>query len=176
MFKVMLGVLFFTIITLVVFLNLDPNIPTNPTQEVSSIGNNFVTATLSGEVQKPGTYIIDKQATLADLLSLAGGATNNADELAFHGTLPLVAGKSYYIAPKFDPSDVCGTSALVKVGINSASKDALMTLSNIGSSLADAIMTYRQQHGTFTHLEAIMDVSGIGQSTFTRIRNYITLA
>jgi competence protein ComEA len=176
MFKVMLGVLFFTIITLVVFLNLDPNIVTTSTQQVSSIAANYLTASLSGEIQKPGTYILEKQSTLEDLLALAGGTTTNADPLAFHGSLILDGGKSYYIAPTYDPTDVCGTTALVKVGINTANKENLMTLSNIGSSLAEAIITYRQQHGAFSHLEAIMDVSGIGQSTFTRIKNYITLS
>jgi competence protein ComEA len=175
MFKVMLGVLFFTIITLVVFLNLDPNIATTTTTQVSTISGNYFTASLSGEVQKPGTYIIEKEATLQDLLFLAGGATTNADPAAYQVTLKVESGQAYYIAPLHDPTDVCGTTALVKVGINTASKESLMTLSNIGSSLAEAIISYRQQHGSFTYLEAIMNVSGIGQSTFTRVKNYITL-
>jgi competence protein ComEA len=175
MFKVILGVLFFTIFTLVVFLNLDPKLATSTTQQITSVSVDYLTASLSGEVQKPGTYIVEKNATLQTIISLAGGTTNNADDAAFNLTLPLLGGQSYYIAPLYDPTDVCGTNVLVKVGINSASKENLMTLSNIGASLAEAIITYRQQHGSFTHLEAIMQVSGIGQSTFTRIKNYITL-
>jgi competence protein ComEA len=50
-----------------------------------------------------------------------------------------------------------------------------MTLSNIGTSLANAIVEYRQSQGNFTYLEQIMEVPGIGQSTYTRIKNYITL-
>ncbi|MEY3431842.1 MAG: hypothetical protein RIS53_740, partial [Bacillota bacterium] len=128
-----------------------------------------------GEIQKPGTYIIQKDKTLGDLIELAGGATTNADENAFHISTSLIENFHYYIAPAYDPNDVCGTTALVKVGINSASETNLMTLSNIGTSLADAIVDYRQNQGLFQYLEQIMEVPGIGQSTFTRIKNYIHL-
>ena len=80
-----------------------------------------------------------------------------------------------YIAPLFDPSDVCMTTKFTKVGINSATETELMTLSNIGQSLASSIVSYRQQEGGFLYLEHLMQVSGIGQATFTRIRNYINL-
>jgi competence protein ComEA len=175
MFKIMIGVLFFTIVTLVVFLNLDPNIIQNPITETSSISSDFMTVTLSGEIQKPGTYIIQNDKTLGDVILLAGGATSNADENAFHSTTLLIPSFHYYIAPAFDPNDVCGTTALVKVGINSASENNLMTLSNIGASLANAIIEHRQNQGLFQYIEQIMEVPGIGQSTFTRIKNYIHL-
>jgi competence protein ComEA len=175
MFKVILGVLFFTIITLVVFLNLDPKVAQQSISQISSISGDMMTANIAGEIQKPGSYLIKKQSTLGDLMSLAGGATTNADSSAYHASLTLETGITYYIAPIHDPTDICGTTALVKVGINSANAESLMTLSNIGSSLASAIMDYRQQQGPFTYLEQVMQVSGIGQSTYTRIKNYITL-
>ncbi len=175
MFKIMIGVLFFTIVTLVVFLNLDPNITQNSITETSSIANNFMTVSLSGEIQKPGTYIVQRDHTLGDVITLAGGTTTNADEHAFHLTTTLIENLNYYIAPAYDPNDVCGTTALVKVGINSATETNLMTLSNIGTSLAKAIIEYRQTQGLFQYLEQIMEVPGIGQSTFTRIKNYIQL-
>jgi competence protein ComEA len=175
MFKVILGVLFFTIITLVVFLNLDPKVAQTSISQVSSIASEMMTANIAGEIQKPGSYLIKRQSSLGDLISLAGGATTNADSLAYQSTLIIETGLTYYIAPIHDPTDVCGTTALIKVGINTANEASLMTLSNVGSSLAKAIVDYRQQQGGFTYLEQIMQVSGIGQSTFTRIKNYITL-
>jgi competence protein ComEA len=167
--------LFFTIVTLVAFLNLDPNIVQPPTSQLSSLSTDFMTVGISGEVQKPGTYIVKKDGILGDLITLSGGTSTNADEDAFQLTLPLFSGGQFYIAPKFDPTDVCGTSELIKVAINSANRETLMTLSNIGTSLANAIVEYRQSQGNFTYLEQIMEVPGIGQSTYTRIKNYITL-
>lgn len=173
MFKVILGVLFFTIISLVVFVNLDPNITQSITS--GSLTTGYASISLSGEVLKPGTYLIDEQSELKDAIALAGGLTANADELAFNESLSLQMGMSIYIAPKFDPSDVCQQEPLSKVGLNTAEATQLMQLSNIGQSLANEIIRYRDQEGSFTYLEQIMNISGIGNATFVRIRNYITL-
>jgi competence protein ComEA len=173
MFKVMLGVLLFTIITMVVFINIDPNLVTESISQ-TSITDGYLTVQVSGEVQSAGTYIVDKDATLQTLIDLAGGPTDNADPKTYLTTTQVISSKAYYIAPLHDPSDVCGTTLLIKVDLNSADKTTLMTLSNIGSSLADAIIGYRQEK-SFTYLEEIMLVSGIGNATFSRIKNYITL-
>lgn len=173
MFKVILGVLFFTIVSLVVFVNLDPNIAQSIS--TSSIDAGYATLALTGEVLKPGTYIFNEGDTLATALQLAGGVTTNADEEAYNQSLILSRGMAIYIAPIYDPSDVCMTTKFTKIGINSATETELMTLSNIGQSIAKNIIEYRQQEGGFLYLEHIMEVSGVGQATFTRIRNYITL-
>jgi competence protein ComEA len=173
MFKVILGVLFFTIISLVVFVNLDPNLPQS--LSTSSMAAGYASISLSGEVLKPGTYLIDEESDLQDALELAGGLTANADELAFNESLRLEVGMAIYIAPKFDPSDVCQQDPLSKIGLNTATAKEFTQLSNIGQSLADEIIRHRQEVGSFTYLEQIMNVSGIGNATFVRIRNYITL-
>jgi competence protein ComEA len=173
MFKVILGVLFFTIISLVMFVNLDPNI--SQSLSASSLVSGYASITLTGEVIKPGTYLMDENTPLSSALGLAGGTTMNADELAYSSTLILQPGMAIYIAPKYDPSDVCQKEPIAKIGLNSATSQELTQLSNVGQSLAEAILQYRQQEGSFTYLEEIMNVSGIGNATFVRIRNYITL-
>jgi competence protein ComEA len=176
MFKVIVGVLFFTIVSLLVFVNLDPNISSLNQTVSGSVQEGYVTLTLSGEVNKSGTYLVTRGGSLFEAITLAGGVTQNADEDAFFPGLVVEQGKSYYIAPLYDPNDVCMSTKLEKVGLNSAPASELTKLSNIGDSIANAILSYRQQHGSFTHLEQVMLVSGIGQATFTRIRNHITLA
>lgn len=61
------------------------------------------------------------------------------------------------------------------VSINTASKDELMTLSGIGESKANSIIEYREEHGIFEAIEDIMNVSGIGESAFEKIKNQITV-
>ncbi len=61
------------------------------------------------------------------------------------------------------------------ININTADKAALETLSGIGPSKAQAIITYRTQNGPFAKIEDIMNVSGIGTATFNNIKNYITV-
>ena len=62
-----------------------------------------------------------------------------------------------------------------KVSINNASKEELMTLTGIGSSKADKIISYRQENGKFNSLEDIKNVSGIGDALYEKIKNNIEL-
>jgi competence protein ComEA len=50
-----------------------------------------------------------------------------------------------------------------------------MTLPGIGETQAQDILDYRQQIGSFTNLEELMNVRGIGQSTFDKLKMYITI-
>lgn len=69
--------------------------------------------------------------------------------------------------------DIINTSGLIS--INSATLEELLTLPGIGSSKAEAIIEYRNQIGRFTSLEQIKEVSGIGNSVYEKIKDYITL-
>ena len=62
-----------------------------------------------------------------------------------------------------------------KVSLNNASKEELMTLSGIGESKALAIIEYRSKNNGFKVLEDIMNVSGIGESLYNKIKDNITL-
>jgi len=174
MFKLILGVLLFTIITMVVFINIDPNIVTSSISQ-PLVSEGFISVQISGEVKSAGTYILADQSTMATLIDLAGGPTENTDQKTYFNEFVVQKSSHYFIGPLHDPSDVCGTTLITKVNINEADKTTLMTLSNIGNSLAEAIIFYREQQNSFMYLEEIMRVSGIGNSTFSRIKNYITL-
>lgn len=66
------------------------------------------------------------------------------------------------------------TSTQTKVNINTATKEELMTLSGIGESKAEEIMTYRKST-PFKTIEDLKNVSGIGDATYEQIKNYITV-
>ncbi len=61
------------------------------------------------------------------------------------------------------------------VNINTAGAQELMTLSGIGESRAEAILSYREENGMFSSIEDIKNVSGIGEGIFERIKNMITV-
>lgn len=61
------------------------------------------------------------------------------------------------------------------MNLNTAGMDELMTLSGIGESRAQAILTYREENGGFSSIEDIKNVSGIGEGIFERIKNMITV-
>lgn len=62
-----------------------------------------------------------------------------------------------------------------KISINTASSEELQTLSGIGESKALSIIKYREENGPFNNIEDIMNVSGIGETLFERIKDDITI-
>lgn len=59
------------------------------------------------------------------------------------------------------------------ISINTASAEALMTLPQIGPTLAERIIAYREENGPFPHPACIMEVSGIGEKTYEKIKDKI---
>lgn len=60
------------------------------------------------------------------------------------------------------------------ININTATKEELMTIPNIGESKANSIIEYRNKN-KFEKIEDILNVSGIGQSVFEKIKEFITV-
>lgn len=61
------------------------------------------------------------------------------------------------------------------ISINTASINELTSISGIGESKAKAIIEYRQTNGNFEKIEDVKNVSGIGDSLFEKIKDYITV-
>lgn len=61
------------------------------------------------------------------------------------------------------------------ININTADLNTLTTLSGIGSSKAQDIIDYRNKNGPFKSIEDLKNVNGIGDSTFEKIKNNITI-
>jgi len=77
--------------------------------------------------------------------------------------------------PKDEIKDDKDESSEIKiVSINTATKEELMTLPSIGDSKANSIIEYRNAN-KFTKIEDIKNVSGIGDSLFEKIKDYITI-
>ena len=179
--KIFIIALVATIGLIVVFQVLDSGVLFNGEQEdVSTLvddGSNSssINVTIQGEVTRTGTYMMNEGSTLYDLIQVASGTTSNADELAYDTSYVLKDGYTFYIAPKYDMNDVCSMTPISKVSINNASSDQLQTVSGIGATVANAIVSYRTANGNFGRIEDIKNVNGVGNATFEKIKNYITL-
>ena len=135
---------------------------------------NGLTVTISGEINRPGTYVLDEGTKLIDLINAASGTTSNADTLAFNTDYVLKNKGTYYIAPLYDNSNTCSASPISKVNVNSASVDALMATAGFSKSVANAVVSYRAS-SSFQALEEIMNVPGIGSATYMASRDHLTL-
>ena len=67
------------------------------------------------------------------------------------------------------------TVALDKVNINTADKEMLSSLPGVGPVIADRIIENREKNGPFKNNEEITKIKGIGEKTFQKIKDLITV-
>jgi len=75
-------------------------------------------------------------------------------------SLPLMAG---------------GRAPLGPVNLNTATVTELMQLPKVGARTAERIVAYRKQHGGFKRIEEVMNVKGIGEKSFVKLRQHLSV-
>ena len=141
-----------------------------------------------GKVVKPGVYELEEDARLCDAIEAAGGYSNKADKEYLNLAEKVTDGQKIYVPGKDEIKENEQTSAETqnntneykaqdsnKVNINTASREELMTISGIGEAKADSIIAYRSENGSFSSIEDIKNVSGIGDGLFSKMKEYITI-
>lgn len=140
---------------------------------------------ICGAVKKPGVYTFTGEPHMIDVVKQAGGFTGKADQASVNlaekvpdGTQLVIASKGKKkVADEEQCSHPKSSSSCIsdKININQASAEELMTLSGIGESKAAQIVTYRESNGAFQKIEDIMNISGIKEGVFSKIKDYISV-
>ena len=133
-----------------------------------------------GAVVSPGVYELPAGSRIVDAVDMAGGFLENADESYVNLADVPVDGEQIVIPTKEEALLLKQTTKAQgtlsgKVNINTADKALLCTLPGIGETRADSIIEYRQKHGGFSAIEDIMQVSGIKESSFQKIKERIVV-
>ncbi len=136
---------------------------------------NSVKVSISGEVNHPGDYYVLQTDTLGTLIISAGGVTSKADTKAYNSSLVINTHTSFYIPPTSETPTTCVETTIEKVNINKASEAELIAI-GFNSSQAKALVSYRNDNGNFEAIDDITLVSGIGLSTFNKVKNKITIS
>ena len=156
-----------------------------------------------GEVAVPGVYDLEEGSRIYQAIDMAGGFTEDAAKDFLNMAESLEDGMKIQVpnrkeAGEWDSrkavtypestgrtqeKEAAGAGGVLersntgtaKVNLNTASKEQLMTLKGIGEARAEAIIAYRQEFGPFTRIEDIMEVSGIKEAAFQKIKEDITV-
>lgn len=151
-------------------------------QAVSSSTDTDIFVYVCGEVNSPGVYELEEGSRVYEAIEAAGGVLEGADLDSVNQAELLTDGQQIKIYSKEEMSQgtslysESGTAASSgKVNINTADKTLLMTLPGIGESRAGDIIKYRDEHGLFSSIEDIKNISGIKDKMFEKIKDYIEI-
>jgi competence protein ComEA len=123
---------------------------------------------LEGAVIFPKHYEVPTGTRLRELIDLAGGLSKDADLTKVN--LNDVLSTSKTITIPYLPNYV-----KQKVNINTAKFEVLISVPYITEQKAASIIIYRQTNGYFKRIEDIINVKYIGNATFDKIKDYITI-
>ena len=139
-----------------------------------------------GAVHVPGVYELPADGRVFQALDAAGGPLDGAELRSLNQAALLTDGEqiTVYTAEEIEgaggvtvpgagiqtQNSAAGTG---RVNINTAGREELMTLSGIGEARAQAIISYREEHGPFTAVEEVMNIEGIKEKAFSKIKDEI---
>ncbi|HHU20946.1 MAG TPA: ComEA family DNA-binding protein [Acholeplasma sp.] len=144
----------------------------DPIDERREVMIENIVVEIKGEVYHPGLYILEQGSRINDLIELSGGFTKDANGADLNLAKVLSDGEVIIVSKKGESSTITENKI---ININYATVEQLMELSGIGETKAKAIVTYREQHGRFKKIEDIMNVTGISNALFERIKEQITV-
>ncbi len=133
-----------------------------------------------GKVRRPGIAVLRSGDRVIDAIRAAGGVRPGAGVGSLNLAQPLtdgeqiVVGGPVAVAPPAGAS-VSGAPVTGLVNLNTADETALESLPEVGPVTAQAIMTWRSEHGGFSSVDQLLDVDGIGDATLAKLTPYITI-
>lgn len=149
----------------------------------SESGEETVVVHICGAVQAEGVYTLPAGSRYLDAVEAAGGFTEEAAEDYLNLATVLTDGEKIVVPTEEEAVSLEAEEAAANeseeeesdglVDINTAGREELMTLTGIGEVKADAIIAYREEHGDFETIEDIMNVSGIKEGAFAKIKDQI---
>ena len=131
-----------------------------------------------GSVNQPGVYYLEEGGRIHEAVEMAGGMTEDAAGDVINLAEVVCDGQKIYIPSKEEQAAGYTVEDPQKaddglVNINTASLDELKKLPGIGDIKAEAIIAYREEAGRFNSIEDIKNVSGIKDSSYEQIKDYI---
>ncbi|EGP4755862.1 competence protein ComEA [Enterococcus faecium] len=143
---------------------------------------------IKGSVKEPGIYSFSSEERVYDVLKRAGGLLEEADSDRINFSAKIEDQQVLYIpAVGEEPPEHLNQSASSegkqstadtepsKININTASPSELQQIPGIGSVKAQEIIRFREENGSFQKVEDLQEISGIGEKTVEKLKNFVTI-
>jgi competence protein ComEA len=139
-----------------------------------------VVVDVTGKVRRPGIVVLRQGARVVDALRAAGGARPGVDLSGLNLARVLADGEQVAVgspagAIATGPVSASGAPMTGMVDLNTADETTLESLPEVGPVTAQAIITWRTEHGGYTAVDQLLDVDGIGDATLAKLTPYVTI-
>lgn len=159
----------------------------------------YIYVDIDGEVNSPGVYKVKQGSRIFEVIEKAGGLRDKADTSGINQAGTVKDGDKIIIPAKGAKTSESGGgtasaggasgslsgqsvtggtddgSSLTFININSADSTDLQKIPGVGPVTAEKIIAYREQNGYFRRKEDIKNVSGIGDKTYEKMKDIITV-
>ncbi|MDO5065828.1 MAG: ComEA family DNA-binding protein [Propionibacteriaceae bacterium] len=133
-----------------------------------------------GAVASPGVVRVPEGSIVEDALQAAGGLLPEAAPGELNLAATVADGQQVIIGTHDEPRSevVTPTAAVSATGLldlNTATDQQLQDLPGVGPVLAADIIAWRTEHGPFTEVSQLQEVSGVGPKTYERLAALVTV-
>ena len=158
--------------------SIDEVMMTDETEMEQTAAQTVIFVHVCGEVLNPGVYELPEGSRIVDAVNAAGGLSEDASEESVNLAEVVTDGMQVVIPNRAEAEAAAkqmAESAAGLVNLNTATKAQLMELPGIGESKAEDIIHYRETVGGFRTIEEIMQVPGIKDAGFRKIKDRIAV-
>lgn len=142
-----------------------------------------VVVDVAGKVRHPGVATLPAGSRVVDAIRRAGGARRGADLTGLNLARVLVDGEQVLVGVSAPPGLAASAAATSTAGaapgqlvnINTADVTTLETLPDVGPVTAQKILDWRTAHGSFSSVDELLEVDGIGEKTLADMAPFVTL-
>ena len=172
-----------------------PGTPQPPASASGAEGNGSVVVVhVAGAVHKPGVVSLPQGSRVFQAIEAAGGAAADAAPDGLNLAEVLSDGVRVYVPTVGEPAatsvvpsssqagaggavgtTASGTSAGAKININTASAEELGTLPRVGPVMAQRIVDWRKEHGSFASVDELDAIDGIGPKLMESLQKLVTV-
>lgn len=156
-----------------------------PSESSTLIETTEILVDIKGAIKQPGVYPLPIDARLNELILLSGGFTEEAETRQLNLAEKLSDQQMIYVPNKeevhftIEQVEVSNkgenTEKSELINLNTADSQELQQLPGIGPAKAQAILTYREENGSFSNIDDLLQISGFGEKTVEKLRELVQI-
>lgn len=165
-------------------VNAEYNTKDNKEEKISTKSTKMIVVEIKGEVVNPDVYEISEGSIIRDLITKAGGLTNEANIDKINRADKLRDNQLIVIPNKNDLANANNNISINNassvsedgvININTATLEELQKINGVGEVKAKSIIEYREKNGGFKSIDEMKNIEGIGDKTFEKMKDKITI-